>query len=72
LFAEAVRRYYGSQDCALFVIPQDLLLQWQREARTGASAPSVPHAWYQPTIASSELGVARNAGVSLSRSILPS
>jgi hypothetical protein len=32
-FAEAVRRYHGSQECALFVIPQDLLPQWQREAR---------------------------------------
>lgn len=32
-FAEAVRRYHGSQDCALFVIPQDPLPQWQREAR---------------------------------------
>ena len=32
-FAEAAHRYHGCQDCALFVIPQDLLPQWQREAR---------------------------------------
>jgi hypothetical protein len=32
-FAEAAHRYHRAQDCALFVIPQDLLPQWQREAR---------------------------------------
>jgi hypothetical protein len=32
-FAAAMPRYHGAQDCALFVIPQDLLPQWQREAR---------------------------------------
>jgi len=30
--AEAMPRLYGAQDCALFVVPQDLIPQWQREA----------------------------------------
>ncbi|MCP9491200.1 MAG: SNF2-related protein [Solirubrobacteraceae bacterium MAG38_C4-C5] len=32
-FAEAAPRLHGSQHCALFVVPQDLIPQWQREAQ---------------------------------------